>query len=101
MDSAPWGKAAALIRWANESEAPILSLDVPSGVNATTGETPGEYIRPRWTIALALPKTGLLPKMTGSLYLADLGIPPKVFQAINLRYTNPFGRDFWVSLAKR
>jgi len=101
LDSAPRGKAAALIRWANESKAPILSLDVPPGVNATTMETPGEYIRPRWTITLALPKTGLPPGMTRKLYLADLGIRPKVFRAINLQYTNPFGRDLWVSLAKR
>ncbi len=101
LDSAPRGEAAALIRWANASKAPILSLDVPSGVNATTGETPGEYIRPRWTITLALPKTGLSPEITGNLYLADLGIPPRVFQQVNLRYTNPFGGSFWVSLTKR
>ena len=101
LNAAPRGETAALIRWANESKAPILSLDVPSGVDATTGETPGEYIRPRWTIALALPKTGLSPERTGMLFLADLGIPPKVFENISLRYTNPFGGSFLVSLTKR
>jgi len=101
LNAAPIGEAAALIRWANESKAPILSLDVPSGVDATTGATPGEYIRPRWTIALALPKTGLSPERTGMLFLADLGIPPKVFEQIDPRYTNPFGGSFWVSLTKR
>ncbi len=100
LDSAPRGEAAALIRWANESKTPILSLDVPSGVNATTGETPGDYIRPRWTITLALPKTGLSPELTGNLFLADLGIPPKAFQKVNLQYTNPFGSTFWVPLTK-
>jgi NAD(P)H-hydrate epimerase len=99
--SAPRGEAAALIRWANESKAPILSLDVPSGVDATTGETPGDHIRPRWTFTLALPKTGLSPERTGMLYLADLGIPPKVFEKSSPRYTNPFGGSFWVSLTKR
>jgi NAD(P)H-hydrate epimerase len=101
LNSAPRGETAALIRWSNESKAPILSLDVPSGVDATTGETPGEYIRPRWTIALALPKTGLSPERTGMLFLADLGIPPKVFEKISPRYTNPFGGSFLVSLTKR
>jgi NAD(P)H-hydrate epimerase len=101
LEAAPRGEVAELIRWANGSKAPILSLDVPSGVDATTGETPGEYIKPRWTITLALPKTGLSPEKTGVLFLADLGIPPKVFEMSRLPYTNPFGGSFWVSLAKR
>jgi NAD(P)H-hydrate epimerase len=101
LDAAPRGQVAALIRWANESKAPILSLDVPSGVEATTGETPGDYVRPRWTITLALPKTGLAPEKTGVLILADLGLPPKVFENITSRYINPFGGSFWVNLTKR
>lgn len=101
LDAAPRGETVALIRWANQSKTPILSLDVPSGVDVTTGETLGEFIRPRWTITLALPKTGLTPERTGMLYLADLGIPPKVFEKVSTRYTNPFGGRFWVSLTKR
>jgi NAD(P)H-hydrate epimerase len=101
LKAAPVGELAALIHWANESKAPILSMDVPSGVNATSGATPGDFIRSRWTITLALPKTGLSPEKTGSLFLADLGIPPKVFERAQLRYTNPFGGNFWVSLKKR
>jgi NAD(P)H-hydrate epimerase len=101
LNTAPTGELAKLIKWANESKAPILSLDVPSGLDATTGETPGEYIRPRWTVTFALPKSGLSPDKTGTLYLADLGIPPKVYEQIGVRYTNPFGGTFWVLLKKR
>jgi NAD(P)H-hydrate epimerase len=101
LNTAPKGETATLIRWANESKAPILSLDVPSGLDATTGETPGEYIHPRWTITFALPKSGLSPDKTGTLYLADLGIPPKVYEKVGVRYMNPFGGGFWVLLKKR
>jgi NAD(P)H-hydrate epimerase len=61
LRSAPRGVVEALIGWANESGAPIVSLDVPSGVDATTGEAPGEYIRAGCTMTLALPKTAWLP----------------------------------------
>ncbi len=42
--------------------APILSVDIPSGIDATTGKPTGEYIHANATLALALPKTGLTPK---------------------------------------
>lgn len=87
-----------LIRWANSAEARILSLDVPSGLNATTGEAPGASIAPRWTMTLALPKTGLLPERTGELYLADIGIPVGTYRRLNLEHVNPFGPRFWVRI---
>jgi NAD(P)H-hydrate epimerase len=39
LTTAPQGIAADLITWANGTGAPILSLDVPSSVDATTGDT--------------------------------------------------------------
>ena len=71
LQAAPRGAALSLIQWANATDAPILSLDTPSGVDSTTGATPGEAIHPAWTMTLALPKTGLLPDKTGTLILAD------------------------------
>ena len=87
------GMALDLIQWANQTEAPILSLDIPSGVDATTGSTPGTSIHARWTITLALPKTGLLSEKTGELFLADIGIPTKTYTwgTLQLSYTPPFG----------
>jgi NAD(P)H-hydrate epimerase len=38
LTSSPRGIVADLIDWANQSRAPIVSLDLPSGLNATTGE---------------------------------------------------------------
>lgn len=96
--SAPYGVPLSMIEWANASEAPVLSLDIPSGVDSTSGETPGEYIKANRTMTLALPKTGLLPETTGHLYLADIGIPVAVFMKIGLSYIKPFGDSYTVPL---
>jgi NAD(P)H-hydrate epimerase len=101
LKSAPDENTARLIQWANSSGAPILALDVPSGLDATTGEAPGACIAPKWTITLALPKTGLLPEKTGELYLADLGIPGAAYRRLRLEYLNPFGPDFIVRLHRQ
>lgn len=96
LKSEPGGGAARLIRWADANGAPILALDIPSGLNATTGDARGVYIRPRWTMTLALPKTGLLPNKTGDLFLADIGIPQETYQRAQVIYVNPFGDRYWV-----
>jgi len=101
LASAPAGLTAELIRWANHTAAPILALDVPSGVDATTGLTPGDFITARWTMTLALPKSGLVPEKAGELVLADIGIPQGTFERIGMPYTSPFGNRFRVPLTRR
>ena len=100
LRAAPKGNALELIKWANSTGAPILSLDTPSGVDSTTGETIGEYIGARWTMTLALPKTGLLPGKTGVLILTDIGIPAKTYawETLQLPYISPFDDRFRVPL---
>ena len=83
LRGAPTGSASALIRAANGHGAPILALDVPSGVDATSGAVHDSAIRAAATLTLALPKTGLrAPAATGhvgDLYLADIGVPPDLY----------------------
>ena len=101
LRSAPRSHVAELIRWANGTGTPILALDVPSGVDATTGGTPGDCIQPHWTMTLALPKTGLLPQRTGHLFLADIGIPEQTYRRLGLSSVNPFAKGFWIPLTCR
>ncbi|MEX1245902.1 MAG: NAD(P)H-hydrate epimerase [Thermoanaerobaculia bacterium] len=98
LRSAPAGNAAALIGWANRSEIPVLSLDVPSGLNATTGEAPAAVIRAKRTLTLALPKTGLAAAEAGELFLGDIGIPESAYRRLSLNYVSPFGSRFRVAL---
>lgn len=98
LNAEPQGTTAELINWANKRKIPVLSLDVPSGIEATTGRTPGEFIRATWTMTLALPKTGLLPQNAGQLFLADIGIPVSAFRRLAPDYVSPYGKRFWVGL---
>jgi NAD(P)H-hydrate epimerase len=93
----PRGRAAELIDLCNQQAARILSLDVPSGLNATTGEALGAVVRPERTLTLALPKTGL-HGAPGDLYLADIGIPPAAFDRLGLAYQPPFKKEDWIRL---
>ena len=77
------GATAALVRAANEHPAPTLALDVPTGLDATTGEATGGAVRADATLTLALPKEGLraaaAAEYVGELYLADISIPAELY----------------------
>jgi NAD(P)H-hydrate epimerase len=83
LRGAPRGRAGELIVSANESDAPVLALDVPSGIDSTTGETHDPTIVASATMTLALPKTGLRADIArenvGEFYLADIGVPPALY----------------------
>jgi NAD(P)H-hydrate epimerase len=83
LKEAPRGTAADLIRWANTQLAPILALDVPSGVDTTTGTIFDPAIKAMATMTLALPKAGLRARgvetQVGELYLADISVPPSLY----------------------
>jgi NAD(P)H-hydrate epimerase len=98
LESGPRGATAELITWASDCGVPILALDVPSGIDATTGHAPGGLIRPAWTMTLALPKTGLLPSNSGHLFLADIGIPASAIRRVVPSYVPPYDKRPWVGL---
>lgn len=105
LKGAPKGISAELIRWANASLAPILSLDAPSGLDTTTGTTFDPVIRATATMTLALPKQGLrasgVMKVVGELYLADISVPPGLYtrDPLNLEVGPIFAKSDVVRLA--
>jgi NAD(P)H-hydrate epimerase len=82
------GTAADLVERSGATDAPVLSLDVPSGVDATTGGAPGPAADPDRTLTLALPKTGLDGRAV-DLVLADIGLPRVVFERAGVAYPDP------------
>jgi NAD(P)H-hydrate epimerase len=96
LTGAPRGVAAELIAAMNDG-GPTIALDVPSGVDATTGEIAGGAVTPDRTVTLARPKTGLTT-ITGDIVCVDLGIPSEVYAAADIPPANPFGDRFRVSL---
>ena len=79
------GSAGRLVGWALGTGVPILSLDVPSGVDVD-GEPPeGPVIAADATMTLALPKQGLLGSpYVGDLFVADISVPPSVYERFGL-----------------
>ena len=81
----PAGTAAQLITWANGQAAPVLALDPPRGLDLTTGTAGSPTVGASATLTLALPKIGLLDAPSaGELYLADISVPPLVYQRMGI-----------------
>lgn len=64
---------------ANGSKLPIVSIDIPSGLNGTTGRVGGVAIRASLTVTMGLPKIGLFLNhglnFVGELKVGDFGLP--------------------------
>jgi NAD(P)H-hydrate epimerase len=102
LDGPPRGDVAALLEHLNGSGRPILSLDLPSGLDPDTGEAAGPVIEATATLTLALPKRGLLTPggraRAGRLYLADLGLPAALYDRLGIRVGVPFAAGRLVEL---
>lgn len=99
----PHGHAKQLIKLANSHSAPILSLDVPSGIDATRGKAFHPHITATATLTLALPKTGLISKDSishvGELFLADISVPPELYSNIGLNIGPIFSQEEILKIA--
>lgn len=79
------GVAAEYIAAMNDSGVPIVSVDVPSGLDADTGKVEGACVKATLTVTFALPKFGLLvypgAEYVGELIVAGIGMPREVMEA--------------------
>jgi NAD(P)H-hydrate epimerase len=81
----PEGPAAEAIGVLAGADIPVVSVDVPSGVNGATGQVGGEAVRADLTVTFGAPKVGvvLLPGATyaGVVEVADIGFPRDLVQS--------------------
>lgn len=95
--------AYELIEFANRSKAPVLAIDIPTGIDPTTGKISiidGRqlYIHTRYVVAMGAPKKGLLETMTlgegtggednepeWELFVADIGLGPAAWKRAGTR----------------
>jgi hydroxyethylthiazole kinase-like uncharacterized protein yjeF len=85
----PRGLSGTIIGQINLCGRPVLAVDVPSGLNATTGVAEGECVRAAWTCTMGLPKRGFYihPGRTyvGEVHVVDIGVPPRAIEEVQLK----------------
>jgi NAD(P)H-hydrate epimerase len=77
----PREDAARMIELINASGRPVVAIDVPSGINASTGEVPGAAVRATVTVTFGAAKVGLAIAPgrfhAGSVHVAPIGLRPR------------------------
>jgi NAD(P)H-hydrate epimerase len=77
-----WADAIAGL---NTSLAPVVAVDIPSGVNGATGAVDGDAVRADLTVTFGAPKVGvaILPgaELAGAVRVADIGFPQDLLHA--------------------
>jgi NAD(P)H-hydrate epimerase len=88
----PQGDAAALV--AATAGSTVLSLDVPTGLELERAIVGEPAVRAAATLTEALPKEALRAEaarpLVGDLYLADISVPPTVYDSVGITYQSPF-----------
>lgn len=86
---APRGTTAVAIRLINERATAVLAIDLPSGLDASSGERAGICLRADDTLMLAIAKSGCVAATArpwvGRLWLADIGVPTAAYAEAGLK----------------
>jgi len=96
------GNIGAWVAKVNQSGRAVLAVDLPTGVNADTGQVMGSAVRADLTVTFGAPKLGHFlgegGALTGKLVVADIGIPEDVVvkHAGNVRLITPQIASLWL-----
>jgi NAD(P)H-hydrate epimerase len=103
LEGAPREETSRLIEQINAAGAPVVAVDIPSGVNASTGEVAGAAVQADVTVTMHGPKVGLAVAPgrfhSGEVVVADIGLEPAetvtrlVTEEILARVPAKTGRD--------
>jgi len=89
LDRDVTGEIAAAIGWINGSGLPVLSVDIPSGIDGMTGAVRGCAVRARATVTFGCPKRGCLlypgREYAGTLTTDDIGISRDILDQASCR----------------
>jgi ADP-dependent NAD(P)H-hydrate dehydratase / NAD(P)H-hydrate epimerase len=80
LKGAPREETSRLIEQTNAAGVPVLAVDIPSGVNASSGEVAGAAVNADLTVTMHGPKVGLAVAPgrfhAGEVAVADIGLEP-------------------------
>ena len=81
----PEDEWASAIEAINEADAPVVAVDIPSGVHGGTGAIEGDAVRADLTVTFGAPKLGavLMPgaELAGVVRVVDIGFPDDLIEA--------------------
>lgn len=84
LAQAPRDPFPALADAVNQSDRPVLAIDVPSGLDCDTGEPLGACIRAKRTITFVAEKAGFAAPVareyTGTVVVGDIGCPRELYE---------------------
>ncbi len=101
------GPAAAAIDYMNACahQAFIVSIDIPSGLDADHGHAEGSVVRADMTVTMGLPKIGLALadgiEYSGSVEVVDIGIPAEYIDELETEYAAIGDADLWPCFPRR
>jgi NAD(P)H-hydrate epimerase len=89
LSRAPGGLFSEWIETINASDARIVAVDVPSGLDSDSGVAYAPTVRADLTVTLGLPKPGLTkadgPRLSGDVWVADIGVPFEAYAELGLQ----------------
>ena len=105
FEGAPRAPLDAAIEAVNSAPAPVVAVDVPSGVNASTGEVEGACVHAQVTVTFHAAKVGLWvdpgKEHAGRVEVVAIGIPPARYGAPAARTAGLIGPGALDALPRR
>jgi NAD(P)H-hydrate epimerase len=84
------GDLVKLVEAINQAKAPVLAIDVPSGLDADTGRPLGACIRATHTVTFVAQKAGFADpnseRYTGKVTVADIGCPRELIDRVRREF---------------
>ena len=89
----------------NSAGREIVAVDMPTGIDASSGAVPGPAVQAAATVTMAAPKVGMLlypaASYVGELWVAQIGIPPAILADVGGRYHILTKQQFFFWLPQR
>ncbi|WP_223787538.1 NAD(P)H-hydrate dehydratase [Marinicella meishanensis] len=86
LNQAVRGAYQAVINWINQQSQPVLAVDIPSGLNGTTGQIEGVAVQADHTVSILARNTGLYTldgkACCGTIHFADLAVAPAALSSV-------------------
>jgi len=81
------GLVGEVIRWINRTSVPVISVDLPSGLQSDDGQYTGDCVQADHTVTMAAIKRGLLlppgRELAGHLTVVDIGVPDFIAESVD------------------